>query len=174
MGGYGNLLTLDTLNPGEQWSLSAPTNTDIEYALIGDSISIRGPPLATLHSDSLGNNTNWNIDPYWVGAGPDANWSDGLNWDSGTAPIATSIVTFDGTSHGVSNANPNKDATVDQNFTIEPLTINGYTGTTSFAMALASFISSLRSFAFSATACTGSDAGTGDLATSRIPPRGPP
>ena len=129
VGGYGNLLTLDTLNPGEQWSLSAPTNTDIEYALIGDSISIRGPPLATLHSDSLGNNTNWNIDPYWVGAGPDANWSDGLNWDSGTAPIATSIVTFDGTSHGVSNANPNKDATVDQNFTIESLTINGYTGT---------------------------------------------
>ena len=54
----------------------------------------------------------------------------GANWDSGTAPISTSIVTFDGTSHGVSNANPNKDSTIDTDFTIASLTItSGYTGT---------------------------------------------
>ena len=118
VGGYGNLLTLESLNPGQQWSLAAPENTDIDYVLIGDSISIRGPPLATLHSSSLGSNTNWDIDPYWVGAGADSNWSTGANWDTGTAPTSFDTVTFDGTSHGVSSANPNKDSTVDQNFTI--------------------------------------------------------
>ena len=128
IGGYGNLLTLESLNPGQQWSIEAPENTDIEYALIGDSISIRGPPLVPLHSSSLGNNTNWDIDPYWVGAGTDSLWSDGLNWDTGTSPQPTDVVTFDGTAHGVSGAIPNKNSVIDTTFTIVSLTISGYTG----------------------------------------------
>ncbi|MDE2215490.1 MAG: autotransporter-associated beta strand repeat-containing protein, partial [Candidatus Omnitrophica bacterium] len=57
------------------------------------------------------------------------NWSTGANWDTGVAPTSTDAVTFDGTSHGVGGASPNKNATINQNFTIASLTINGYTGT---------------------------------------------
>ncbi|MBI3602515.1 MAG: filamentous hemagglutinin N-terminal domain-containing protein, partial [Candidatus Omnitrophica bacterium] len=131
-GGYGNLLVLKSLNPGTQWQINVG-DYDIEYVLIADSISVRGPPLNPIHSSSLGNLTNWNIDPYWVGAGSDNNWSTGANWDTGTAPTSFDAVTFDGTAHGVSGANPNKNSFIDTDFTIASLTINGYTGTLTLA-----------------------------------------
>ena len=124
-------MVLDSTEPSKQWKINPQGQTDIQYALISNSINIRGPPIVTLHCDSLGNLTNWDVDPYWVGAGADNNWSTAANWDTGTVPINTSIITFDGTAHGVPGAIPNKDSTIDAAFqgTVASLTVNGYSGT---------------------------------------------
>ncbi|MFH1692217.1 MAG: DUF2341 domain-containing protein, partial [Candidatus Omnitrophota bacterium] len=126
-GEYGNLLQLQSLSPPEQWGILPLGQTDIAYILIGDSLNIRGPPLKGQHCSSLGNLTNWDLDPFWTGQGSSSFWSDPDNWDTGTTPTAYDIVTFD----GVTGLNPNKDSFIDDNFqgTIEKLTIDGYTGT---------------------------------------------
>ena len=123
-GSYGNLLVLESLKPGTQWQINVEGDYDIEYVLVGDSISVRGPPLQTIHSSTFGNLTNWYTDSFWTGEGNTNNWSDGHNWDTGTAPTSFDTVTFDGTT----GTNPNKNSTVDQDFTIGNLIIDGYTG----------------------------------------------
>ncbi|MBF0523214.1 MAG: filamentous hemagglutinin N-terminal domain-containing protein, partial [Candidatus Omnitrophica bacterium] len=130
-GCFGMLLSLTSLDPSRQWSIHPLGETDIQFTLISNAINVRGPPLKAIHSSSLGNNTNFDLDPYWVGAGSNSNWSTGANWDTGTAPTAADAVTFDGTAHGVPSASPNKDAYLDASFqgTVASLTVNGYSGT---------------------------------------------
>jgi filamentous hemagglutinin family protein len=130
-GAYGNLLKLGSLNPPQQWGINPQGQTDIQYVLVGDSVNIRGPPLKAIHSSSLGNLTNYDLDPYWTGQGLTGNWSDANNWDTGTVPTEFDTVTFD----GVTGTNPNKDSLVDADFggTIDNLYINGYTGTLTLA-----------------------------------------
>ncbi|MBF0491131.1 MAG: hypothetical protein HQL15_11085, partial [Candidatus Omnitrophica bacterium] len=132
-GSYGHLLELKSLTPGEQWKLNVLGQANLSYLFVGDSISVRGPPLKTQYSSTFGHLTNWDTDPYWTGAGSDSNWSTAANWDTGTTPTPFDDVTFDGTNHGVNNANPQKDSIMDQSFTVHALTINGYTGTLSLA-----------------------------------------
>ena len=125
-GEYGKLLVLDSIDPPRQWKINPQGVTDIVYTLVGDCVNIRGPPLKGLHSDSAGNLTNWDLDPYWTGQGSSENWSDSDNWDTGTIPLSTSIITFD----GVTGTNPNKNSVIDPLFqgTITSLTLNGYIG----------------------------------------------
>ncbi|MCX5699008.1 MAG: filamentous hemagglutinin N-terminal domain-containing protein, partial [Candidatus Omnitrophica bacterium] len=125
-GEYGRLLTLTSIDPAKQWSINPQGQTDIQYSLIFNLNNIRGPPLKAIHSSSLGNNFNLDLDPYWTGQGLSSFWSDPNNWDSGTVPTVFDIVTFDGTT----GINPNKDSYLDESFggTIAKLTIDGYTG----------------------------------------------
>ncbi|MFA5092778.1 MAG: MBG domain-containing protein [Candidatus Omnitrophota bacterium] len=134
-GSYGNLLTLTSIDPLKQWSLNAQGESDIQYALVSNLLNIRAPPLKIIHSSSLGNNTNLDLDPFWTGNGATNNWSDANNWDTGTTPTEYDIVTFD----GVTGNNPNKDSIVDAAFqgTIDDLNINGYTSTLTLARDLA-------------------------------------
>ena len=126
-GEYGNLLTLTSIDPTKQWSINPLGQTDIQYSLISNLNNIRGPPLKALHTSSLGNNTNLDLDPFWTGNGPTSNWSDPDNWDTGTTPTAFDTVTFD----GITGTNPNKNSFIDPVFagSIDNLTLNGYTGT---------------------------------------------
>jgi filamentous haemagglutinin family N-terminal domain len=130
-GAYGRLLVLGSIEPPKQWKILPQGDTDIAYVLIGDCINIRGPPVKIIHSSSLGNNSNLDLDPYWTGQGVTSLWSDADNWDSGTVPTAFDIVSFD----GITGLNPNKDSIVDALFqgTIDTLIINGYTGTLTLA-----------------------------------------
>jgi hypothetical protein len=130
-GEYGRLLVLRSIEPPKQWKILPQGTTDIVYTQIGDAYNARGPPLKAIHSSSLGNLTNFDLDPYWTGQGLSLLWSDPDNWDTGTVPTSSDNVTFDGTAHGVGGAVPNKNATIDSSFqgTIVSLTINGYTGT---------------------------------------------
>ncbi len=125
-GEYGNLLTLTSIDPTKQWSINPLGQTDIQYSLISNLNNIRGPPLKALHTSSLGNNTNLDLDPFWTGNGPTSNWSDPDNWDTGTTPTAFDTVTFD----GITGTNPNKNSFIDAAFqgSIDNLTLNGYTG----------------------------------------------
>ena len=126
-GEYGKLLVLQSIEPPKQWKINPQGITDIQYCLIGNSINIRGPPLKAIHSSSLGNLSNWDLDPYWVGAGADNNWSTEANWDTGTVPTQFDTLTFD----GLTGLNPNKDSFLDPAFqgTIDNLILNGYSGT---------------------------------------------
>ncbi|MBI5466014.1 MAG: filamentous hemagglutinin N-terminal domain-containing protein, partial [Candidatus Kerfeldbacteria bacterium] len=81
-GEYGKLLALQSLDPPKQWKINPQGQTDIQYTLISDSVNIRGPPLKALYSSSAGNLNHWDLDPYWTGQGPTANWSDPDNWDT--------------------------------------------------------------------------------------------
>jgi filamentous hemagglutinin family protein len=125
-GSYGNLLTLVSTEPGDQWKILPLGQTDIVYSQIGDCFNARGPPLKATHSSSIGNNSNLDLDPYWTGQGTSSNWSDPDNWDSGTIPSEFDIVTFD----GITGTNPNKNSFIDPDFngTIANFTVNGYSG----------------------------------------------
>lgn len=130
-GSYGNLLTLQSTIPDIQWKIMPLGNTDIKFTQIGDCYDARGPPLKVIHSSSLGNNTNLDLDPYWTGNGPTLNWSDPDNWDTGTVPTSFDTVTFD----GVTGLNPNKNSNIDPLFagTITHVIVNGYVGTITLA-----------------------------------------
>ncbi|MEW5759012.1 MAG: autotransporter-associated beta strand repeat-containing protein, partial [Candidatus Omnitrophota bacterium] len=121
-GGYGNLLTLTSRGPPNQFQILPLSEVDIQYCLIGNSNNIRGPPLQTLHSDSLGNNTNWQIDIIWTGNSDTPNWSNSNNWDTGTIPQQNSNVLFSSLS--------SQNSIIDENFsgTINRLIIDGYLG----------------------------------------------
>jgi filamentous hemagglutinin family protein len=125
-GSYGNLLTLVSTEPGEQWKILPLGNTDIAFSQIGDCYNARGPPLKVIHSSSLGNNSNLDLDPFWTGQGFSFNWSDPDNWDTGTVPTAFDIVTFD----GITGLNPNKDSFIDPAFggAVANFYVNGYGG----------------------------------------------
>ena len=131
VGGYGKLLTLTSIDPVKQWTINPLGQTDIQYALISNSINIRGPPLAAIHSNSLGNLTNWDVLSSWTGQGSSNNWSNPDNWDTGTTPTEFDTVVLD----GISGINPNKDSLIDLSFagTIDNLIINGYSGTLTLA-----------------------------------------
>ncbi|MCX5709190.1 MAG: DUF2341 domain-containing protein, partial [Candidatus Omnitrophica bacterium] len=125
-GSYGNLLTLTSLTPSQQWRILPLGNSDIAYTQLGDCFNARGPPLKAIHSSSLGNNTNLDLDPFWTGNGTTNNWSDPDNWDTGTTPTAFDTVTFD----GITGLNPNKNSFIDPLFqgSLDNFIINGYTG----------------------------------------------
>ncbi len=58
----------------------------------------------------------------WDGGGGDDNWSTAANWSDDTAPGASDVATFDGTS--------TKACTIDANISVAGIDINpGYTGT---------------------------------------------
>ncbi|MFH0732787.1 MAG: SBBP repeat-containing protein [Candidatus Omnitrophota bacterium] len=135
-GKYAELLKLKSLIPGKQYSIIPEGETDIAYILIQDcynarapGIDNRAPPIKAIHSDSLGNNTNWDLDPIWTGQGQTQNWSDPNNWDTGTIPTQYSIVTFNGNTSQYPQTN--KDSIIDATFqgTVAQFTIDGYTGT---------------------------------------------
>jgi len=130
-GAYGKLLVLGSIDPPKQWKILPQGETDILYTQIGDCYNARGPPLKATHSSSLGNLTNFDLDPYWTGQGLSALWSDPDNWDTGTLPTEFDTVTFD----GITGLNPNKDSIIDPSFqgTIDNLILNGYTGTLTLA-----------------------------------------
>ncbi|MFH0731727.1 MAG: SBBP repeat-containing protein [Candidatus Omnitrophota bacterium] len=134
-GKYGELLELKSITPGSQWRINPEGETDIAYVLIQDSYNARAPgaegrapPLIALYSDSLGNNFNWDIKLQWTGQGQTTLWSDCHNWSSGTIPLPTSDILFDGNTSLFPNAN--KDSNIDPDFqgTIQSLTIDGYSG----------------------------------------------
>jgi len=126
-GAFGKLLQLTSVNPEKQWSILPRGPTDIIYVSVGGSVNICGPPLAAMHSDSSGNNKNWDIAVRWTGEGADNRWTDAFNWDTGTIPTVTSRVVFD----GITGLNANKDSTIDPAFSGETyaLILDGYTGT---------------------------------------------
>ncbi len=126
-GSYGNLVTLVSTIPGAQWKILPLGETDIIYSQIGDCFNARGPPLKAIHSNSLGNNSNLELDSYWTGLGVSYNWSDPDNWDSGIVPTQFDTVTFD----GFSVLSANKNSFIDSNFAgaITSLNIDGYAGT---------------------------------------------
>lgn len=134
-GDFGKLLVLRSTSASIPWKISAIGTTTISYVLVQNSenVHIHGPPLKALHSDSLGNNTYWDLDPIWTGAGVTNNWSDAFNWDTGTSPISNSIVTFN--SDAVTYPNANKDSLIDADFqgTVLTWTVAGYTGAITFA-----------------------------------------
>ncbi|MFA5119199.1 MAG: autotransporter-associated beta strand repeat-containing protein [Candidatus Omnitrophota bacterium] len=125
-GSYGNLVALVSTQPGEQWKILPQGGTDIVYTQIGDCFNARGPPLMAIHSSSLGNNCNLDLDPYWTGEGASLNWSDPDNWDTGSLPTEFDTATFD----GVTGTNPNKDSYIDPDFngTVARFVIEGYAG----------------------------------------------
>jgi filamentous hemagglutinin family protein len=125
-GSYGNLVTLVSTEPGRQWKILPQADTDIAYSQIGDCFNARGPPLKAIYSNSLGNNSNLDLDPFWTGGGASLNWSDPDNWDTGTIPTEFDTVTFD----GVTGTNPNKDSYIDPDFngTVARFIIEGYAG----------------------------------------------
>ncbi|HQJ15261.1 MAG TPA: autotransporter-associated beta strand repeat-containing protein, partial [Candidatus Omnitrophota bacterium] len=125
-GSYGDLLTIVSTEPGIQWKILPLGGTDIAYSQIGDCFNARGPPLAAIHSNSLGNNSNVLMNSYWTGQGISNNWSDPDNWDSGIAPAQFDTVNFDGISCLYSFNN----SFIDPDFsgTIANLVIDGYTG----------------------------------------------
>jgi len=130
-GEYGKLIVLDSINPPNPWKINPQRAVDISFAYVGNSINARGPPLKAIHSSSLGNNTNFDLDPFWTGQGSSYNWSDPDNWDTGTVPTLFDIITFD----GASGLNPNKNSVVDNAFNgaIDSLILDGYTGTITLA-----------------------------------------
>jgi len=129
--GY-DVLRLVSQEKGRQWNISIPDNDYlISLAGIEDSCNTGTELLISEPSLNLGNNSGWFIDPFWVGAGADNNWSTALNWWPIAVPGAADIVTFDGTDHTAPGAVPDKDAVVDAGFsgTISSLSVDGYTGT---------------------------------------------
>ena len=134
-GEYGKLLVLDSTEPLKQWKILPEGETHIMYTLIGNSANIRGPPLQSNTSSSLGNNLNWDLSTSWTGSGFSANWSDSNNWNTGTVPLPTSTVVF----NGLTGLFSNKDSLVDAAFqgSIESLILNGYTGTLTLGRDLA-------------------------------------
>ena len=126
-GSYGDLLTLVSTEPGVQWKILPLGGSDMAYSQIGDCFNARGPPLQAIHSSSLGNNSNFDLDFSWTGQGASYNWSDPDNWDSGTIPSSFDTVTF----NGITGTNPNKNSFIDPDFsgTIANFIIDGYTGT---------------------------------------------
>ncbi len=126
-GAYGNLVTLVSTEPGVQWKILPQGATDIAYSQIGDCFNARGPPLAAINSNSLGNNSNLVLDSYWTGQGVSSNWSDSDNWDSGIVPTQFDTVTFD----GITALYANKNSFIDPDFfgVITSLVVDGYAGT---------------------------------------------
>ncbi len=125
-GSYGDLLTIVSTEPGIQWKILPLGGTDIAYSQIGDCFNARGPPLAAVHSNSLGNNSNVLMNSYWTGQGVSNNWSDPDNWDSGIVPAQYDTVLFD----GITGLYPFNNSFIDRDFsgTIADLVIDGYTG----------------------------------------------
>lgn len=125
-GEFGNLVSLVSSVPGQQWRLLPLGAADIVYSQIGDCYHARGPPLAALHSSSLGNNTNLVLQLFWTGEGASNNWSDPCNWDCGIVPSSKDAVVFDGST----GLNPNKNSCIDSAYhgSFDSLTLDGYSG----------------------------------------------
>jgi autotransporter-associated beta strand protein len=87
-----------------------------------DLVTGRGTPIAYLLESDL-------VQPphatdIWTGAGPDANWSDPLNWSAGTAPVAGDILIFGA---GASQTTTTNDLAAGTSFDSIRFTGSGYT-----------------------------------------------
>ncbi|MBI4341918.1 MAG: filamentous hemagglutinin N-terminal domain-containing protein, partial [Candidatus Omnitrophica bacterium] len=124
-GEFGDLIQLRSSIIGQPFSLLPQGETILRFVGFQDT-QIRGPPVAPVQSQNLGNNTGLDFSlagPIWVGSASPA-WSDFRNWDGGFVPGAFDLVRFTSSS--------SLDSLVDASFggTIAGLTLSaGYSGT---------------------------------------------